>query len=64
MSSKLLPGFCLALALVVSCANDPEKVKKAYVERGNEYFKNGKYKEATIMYRSALKKDLRYGEAY
>lgn len=39
-------------------------VKIKYVERGNEYFKNGKYKEASIMYKSALKKDMRYGEAY
>lgn len=59
--------LCLLMSLVLftaSCSRDPEKVKRAYVERGNEYFKNGKYKEASIMYRSALKKDMRYGEAY
>lgn len=56
LASLLLLGF--------GCGRDPNKVKVAYVERGNEYFKNGKYKEASIMYRSALKKDLRYGEAY
>ncbi|MBI3210340.1 MAG: tetratricopeptide repeat protein [Candidatus Solibacter usitatus] len=58
---------CLLLAvmmLAISCGNDPEKVKKAYLDRGKEYFKNGKYKEAAIMYKSALKKDMRYGEAY
>lgn len=57
----------LALAILVSgvsCSRDPEVVKKKYVERGNEYFKNGKYREASIMYRQALKKDMRYGEAY
>lgn len=52
------------LLLAAGCSRDPEKVKKAYLDRGNEYFKNGKYKEASIMYRSALKKDMRYGEAY
>lgn len=65
MSSKL--HFCLLSALLlagIACNRDPETVKKAYVERGNEYYKNGKYKEASIFYRSALKKDLRYGEAY
>lgn len=58
---------CLVITLLlvaVSCSRDPEKVKKAYVDRGNEYFKAGKFKEASIMYRSALKKDLKYGEAY
>jgi len=65
MSSQRLLCFCITLSLlVVSCGRDPDKVKKAYVERGNEYFKNAKYKEASIMYRSALKKDLKYGEAY
>ena len=65
MSSKLL--LCLLSALLfvgIGCNRDPESVKKAYVEKGNEYFKNGKYKEASIFYRSALKKDMRYGEAY
>ena len=58
--------LCLAplLLLTFACNRNPETVKKNYIERGNEYFKNGKYKEASIMYRSALKKDLKYGEAY
>lgn len=51
------------LVLSVAC-QDAEKAKKAYVERGNTFFKNSKYKEASIMYRSALKKDMKYGEAY
>jgi len=65
MSSKLL--LCLLAAMLftgIGCNRDPESVKKAYVEKGNDYFKNGKYKEASIFYRSALKKDMRYGEAY
>lgn len=57
----VLASLCL---FAVSCSKDPETVKKAYVERGNEYYKNNKFKEAAIMYRSALKKDLRFGEAY
>jgi tetratricopeptide (TPR) repeat protein len=59
-------GFFTLLLLVgaTSCSRDPEVVKRKYVENGNRYFERGKYKEASIMYRSALKKDLRYGEAY
>jgi tetratricopeptide (TPR) repeat protein len=57
----------LALLAVLgsfSCSRDPDVVKRKYVENGNRYFARGKYKEASIMYRSALKKDQRYAEAY
>jgi tetratricopeptide (TPR) repeat protein len=64
ISKGLLCSLTFAMLFTAACSRDPEKVKAAYVERGNEYFKNGKYKEASIMYKSALKKDLRYGEAY
>src|SRR5258708_6241117 len=59
-------AVCLLLPaslFLFSCGN-PEKQKVAFVERGNEFFKNGNYKSAAIMYKSALKKDLKYGEAY
>ncbi len=61
---RVLCAVTAVLLVAVSCSRDPEKVKKTYLDRGNQYFKNGKYKEASIMYRSALKKDMRYGEAY
>lgn len=61
--NRLLCLLLPALVVCVSCG-DPSKQKVNYVNRGNEYFKNGKYKEAAIMYKSALKKDLKYGEAY
>lgn len=48
----------------VSCTLDPEKKKKEHVERGNKFYNAGKYKEASIMYRLAIKMDQRYGEAY
>ncbi|MCS7025953.1 MAG: tetratricopeptide repeat protein [Bryobacteraceae bacterium] len=66
MTSKVFIIALLALELVflAGCSRDPNVVKVKYLERGNEYFKNGKYKEASIMYKSALKKDMRYGEAY
>lgn len=35
-----------------------------YVENGNKFYEKGKYKEASIMYRRALQKDLKFGEAY
>jgi tetratricopeptide (TPR) repeat protein len=54
----------LSLIALVSCSRDPNVAKKRYVENGNKYFDKAKYKEASIMYRNALKKDLRYGEAH
>lgn len=53
-----------ALAALVSCSRDPNVAKKRYLESGNKYLEKGKYKEAVIMYRNALQKDLRYGPAY
>jgi tetratricopeptide (TPR) repeat protein len=58
----------LAAALIVlalaSCSRDPNVVKVRYLENGNKYFERGRYKEASIMYRNALKKDPLYGQAY
>jgi tetratricopeptide (TPR) repeat protein len=58
----------VAIALIVfagvSCSRDPNVVKKKYLQTGNRYFEKGKYKEAYIMYRNALKKDRKYAEAY
>lgn len=55
----------LPLALVLSsCDRDPKVARVKYVNNGNKYFAKGKYKEASIMYRRALQKDLRYGEAW
>ena len=60
---KLFP-FVLVLLVLGGCSRDPEVAKKKFLESGEKYFKEGKYKEAAIMYQNALKKDARYGEAY
>src|SRR5689334_4138725 len=52
------------LVLLASCNTDPKAASKKYVDNGNKYFSRGKYKEASIMYRRALNKDARYGEAW
>jgi tetratricopeptide (TPR) repeat protein len=55
----------LLIAFVgVSCSRDPDVVKKKYLQSGNRYFERGRYREAYIMYRNALKKDPKYSEAY
>ncbi|MGO9241077.1 MAG: tetratricopeptide repeat protein [Bryobacteraceae bacterium] len=54
---------CL-LVVLQGCWRDPATVKRRYVANGDKYFAQGKYREASLMYRSALRKDLKYGEAY
>src|SRR5579862_3537430 len=52
------------LFLLAACNTDPKAASRKYVDNGNKYFNRGKYKEASIMYRRALSKDARYGEAW
>ncbi len=57
-------SLVIAALLSSACNTDPNVAKKRYVSSGNKYFDNHKYREALIMYRNALKKDMKYGEAY
>jgi tetratricopeptide (TPR) repeat protein len=52
------------LVLLAACNTDPKVVSRKYVERGNKYFAQRKYKEASILYRRALNKDLRSADAW
>jgi tetratricopeptide (TPR) repeat protein len=63
MCSRLLPVIPL-LAVLSACNTDPKVACKKYVDNGNKYFSRTKYKEASIMYRKALNKDMRYGDAW
>src|SRR5882724_1491814 len=66
-SCKLNRLWALLLPLVLiasSCSRDPKVQAQRYLQNGNKFFEKGKYKEASIMYRRALQKDLRFGEAY
>ncbi|MBI3471804.1 MAG: tetratricopeptide repeat protein [Candidatus Solibacter usitatus] len=57
-------GICCLLIVAVSCNRDPEVRKAKYLERGNKYMDAGRLREASILYRRALKLDPRYGAAY
>ena len=52
------------LVLCAGCNRDPNYAKQQYLNSGNKYFDRGRYKEALIMYRKALAKDPKFGEAY
>jgi len=64
MKSRKLLLLLPVVFLVASCSRDPKVQAQRYVENGNKFFEKGKFKEASIMYRRALQKDLRFGEAY
>jgi tetratricopeptide (TPR) repeat protein len=58
--------LCLPLLLLglASCNSDPKAQARRYLDNGNKFFAKQKYKEAAIMYKKALSKDLKYSEAY
>jgi len=57
--------FLIAFVLAgAGCNRDPQVAARKYLESGNRYFNNGKYSEASIMYRSALRKYAMFGEGY
>src|SRR5579863_4334914 len=60
-SLTFLPVLLLALS---ACTRDPKVLAQRYLDNGNKFFAKGKFKEAVIMYRSALAKDKRFGEGY
>src|SRR4051794_9841498 len=64
MKNRLIWAFALVLCILAACNRDPNVAKQRYLENGNKYYDKGKYKEALIMYRNALKRDLKFGEAY
>jgi len=54
----------LLMLMATACGRDPATVSQRYLEAGDRYFQRGRYREAAIMYRNALKKDARCGVAY
>ncbi len=64
MKTRLSPLLIAAVLAGAGCSRDPQVAARKYLESGNRYFDNGKYSEASIMYRSALRKDAMFGEGY
>ena len=47
----------LAVTLLAGCHRDPNVRKQKYLDSGNRYSSQGKYREAAIQYLNALKVD-------
>ncbi len=63
MKLRLVPVVLVLIALA-GCSFNPEAAKRRYFENGERYAAQGKYREAIILYRNAIKKDPKFGEAY
>ncbi len=63
-SSRWLALPFILLLPLASCSRDPDVLKRKYLEGGNRYFDQSHFREARIMYISALRKDAKYSEAY
>ena len=64
MNPRKLLAVVPVVLVLASCSRDPKVQAQRYLDNGNKFFARAKFKEASIMYRRALQKDLRFGEAY
>ncbi len=62
--TKIMRAGVAVLLLMLAGCGDSESAKKRLLETGQKYFDNGKLTEASIIYRKAIQKDPRFGEAY
>src|SRR5579864_252446 len=57
--------ICCSLAVAFSgCARDPNVRKQKYLESGDRYFKENKFREAAIQYANAVQVDPRFAAAH
>jgi tetratricopeptide (TPR) repeat protein len=63
-SFRLILITLVALLALASCKSNPEVAQKRYVESGDKYFNKGRYKEAAIQYRNAIRINPKYGLAH
>ncbi len=54
----------LVLSALAGCSRDPAAAAKRLLETGNKYFDNGKYREASIIYRRVIQKNRLFADAY
>lgn len=55
---------CLLLIFAAGCNRDPNVKKQKYLESGKQYLEQGKVKEATLQFATALQIDGRFTEAH
>lgn len=65
LSNKSVPACLIGLLLCLAgCGGDPLAIRQKCVTNGNELFNQGKYRDASILYRRALQLDPKYADAW
>src|ERR1019366_10645316 len=64
MSRCVRFALVLLLLLATACSRSPQAESQRLVANGNKFYNKTKFKEASIMYRRALAKDAKNGDAY
>ncbi len=60
--SRLMMVVALTAA-ISACSKDPEVAKREYLQSGDAYVAQQKYREAVVEYRNAIQQDARFAEA-
>ena len=61
---SLLVGLVLCATILTNCTRDPNVRKQKYYQSATQYFEKGKFNEATLELRNAIRIDPRYAEAH
>ena len=64
VSVRLLLACSLLTALLTSCSRDPNVRKQKYLDSGEKYVAEGRYREAVIQFRNAILIDSRFAQAH
>jgi len=64
MANKLIRVLLVSVMVAAAACGDPAVRKQRAVERGDALMAQGKYDEAVLEYRNALKVDNRFGDAH
>jgi cellulose synthase operon protein C len=64
VSVRLLLACSLITAMFTGCSRDPNVRKQKYLDSGERYAAEGKYREASIQYLNAIQIDSRFAQAH
>ena len=64
VSVRLLLACCVLTAIFTGCSRDPNVRKQKYLDSGEKYAAEGRYREASIQYLNAIQIDSRFAQAH
>jgi tetratricopeptide (TPR) repeat protein len=64
VSPWIVLALLCVLILTFGCSENPAVKKQKFLEKGNHYFEQRKFSEASIEYRNALQIDSKFADAY